>query len=97
MRPRVKIVYEHWLFRFPPLSSYRGICLGRWILFKESADKISPELLAHEMVHQDQITRHGMAAFYWIYLKDYCRNLVRYRSHRKAYREIPFEKEAYGD
>lgn len=79
------------------MKYYRGICLGRWILFKETKDRVAPELLAHEMVHQDQITRHGMIRFYCIYLKDYARNLWRFRNHRKAYREIPFEKEAYGD
>ncbi len=90
----VKIRYKHWAFRLPLLKHYRGICLGRYILFKEGEEKISKPLLRHEMVHQEQITRHGLVGFYVKYLVDYAKNLVRYKSHWEAYRQIPFEVEA---
>ena len=69
--------------------------LGRTILFKGNESDISPELLRHEMIHIEQIDRHGMARFYYIYLRDYLINLWHLRDHDAAYRNIPFEKEAY--
>ncbi len=89
-----KIRYSHWAFRLPLLRRYRGICLGRWILFKEGEEKVSPTLLRHELIHQEQITRHGMPAFYVRYLVAYFRNLARYKNHSEAYWNIPFEVEA---
>jgi hypothetical protein len=69
--------------------------VGRTILFKGGETDISPELLRHELVHQEQIERHGIARFYLIYFRDYLANLWRLRNHDAAYRNIPFEKEAY--
>jgi hypothetical protein len=37
----------------------------------------------------------GIARFYLIYFRDYLANLWRLRDHNAAYRNIPFEKEAY--
>lgn len=90
----VKIKYRHWAFRLPLLRHYRGICLGRTILFKHGEEDISQTLLRHELAHQEQIAREGMLRFYAVYLRDYFRNLARYKSHWAAYRNIPFEVEA---
>jgi hypothetical protein len=69
--------------------------LGRTILFKGNETEITPALLRHELIHQEQIDRHGVARFYFIYLRDYLANLWRLRNHDAAYRSIPFEQEAY--
>ena len=92
--PRIHVRYNHWFFRFPFMRRYRGICVGRNIWFRESEEKISQELLRHEMAHQAQISRHGMAGFYCRYLVDYVGNLARYRNHWRAYQNITFEVEA---
>ena len=68
--------------------------VGRNILFKGSESDVTPELLKHEMIHQEQMDRHGVLAFYAIYLKDYLRNLAKFRDHDEAYWNIPFEIEA---
>lgn len=93
--PRVRIVYAHWIFRLPWMRPYRGICVGRRILFRDPEGRVPGELLAHEMIHQDQITRHGVLPFYLAYVRDYLINLARYRNHDRAYRNIPFEREAF--
>lgn len=89
----MKIVTESWLFKLPLLKRYSAIVLGRRCFIKHST--YSEELLRHELVHQEQMDRVGMFSFYFIYLKDYLINLVRYRNHDIAYSEIPFENEAY--
>ena len=69
--------------------------VGRAILFKDGPEAVSVRLLRHEMIHQEQMDRHGVAGFYARYLADYLRGLWRLRSHEAAYRAIPFEQEAY--
>ena len=90
-----RIRYRHWVFRLPFMRRYRGMVLGRTILFKDDESEISPTLLRHELIHQEQIDRHGVARFYFIYFRDYLANLRRLRNHDAAYRNIPFEREAY--
>lgn len=91
----VRVRYRHWVFRLPFLRHYRGLCLGRTILFKEHETDVSAALLRHELIHQEQIDRHGITRFYAIYFRDYLANLWRLRDNRLAYRTIPFEQEAY--
>ena len=69
--------------------------IGRTILFKDSECDVSPTMLRHERIHQEQMDRHGVVLFYFIYLRDYLVNLWRLRNHDAAYRSIPFEREAY--
>lgn len=91
----IRYKYKHWLFKLPLLRRYRAICLGRTVYFKEPAESITPRLLHHERVHQEQIDREGLARFYITYLLDYARGLWRYRNHDEAYRRIRFEAEAF--
>lgn len=59
--------------------------LGRTILFKYPKDKIAKETVAHELVHVEQIERHGFVKFYLKYFF----YLLRY-----GYKKNPFEVEA---
>jgi penicillin-binding protein-related factor A (putative recombinase) len=90
--PRVR--YRHWIFKLPFVRRYRGMVVGRTILFKGGETEITPALLQHELVHWEQIDRHGITCFYLIYFRDYLANLWRLRNHDAAYRHIPFEKES---
>jgi hypothetical protein len=69
--------------------------LGRTIVFKDGETEIPSTLLRHELIHLEQMDRSGVARFYLIYLRDYVVSLRRLRNHDTAYRNIPFEKEAY--
>ena len=91
----LRIKYRHWAFRLPLLRRYDGMVLGRTILCKHVEGEIPPALLRHELIHLEQIERYGVVQFYLIYLRDYLANLCRFRNHDTAYRNIPFEKEAY--
>ncbi|MFO1102026.1 MAG: hypothetical protein U1E20_03860 [Methylocystis sp.] len=94
-RPSPRVRYRHWIFKLPLARNYRGMVVGRTILFKGDESEVSKTLFRHELIHQEQIDRHGVARFYFIYLRDYLTNLSRCRDHDAAYRNIPFEKEAF--
>ena len=68
--------------------------VARTILLKDAETQIAPTVLQHELVHLEQIDRHGIIRFYLIYLRDYLANLWRLRDHDAAYRHIRFEREA---
>ncbi len=89
----MKIVTNSRLFILPLLRNYSAIAVGSYCLVKDEV--VSDRLLGHELVHYLQMKRHGTWSFYIFYLRDYCRNLLRYRNHDKAYQAIPFEREAY--
>jgi hypothetical protein len=74
-----------------------GMTIGRviFLLDDERRDGTS-KLLAHELVHVEQYRQQGYLLFSVRYLWHYGRNMVRYRlRHRRAYRNIPAEIEAY--
>lgn len=54
----------------------------------------SSRLITHELVHIEQIKRHGVLCFYWLYLKEYFHLRTKRMSHYEAYSSISFEKEA---
>ncbi len=55
-------------------------------------DKI---LINHEKIHLQQQKKFLVIPFYLLYAGMYIFNLLKYRNHYKAYRNIPFEKEAF--
>jgi len=92
--PTLRVKFCHPAFALPLLRHYSAICVGRVIWFKEARSRVNEALLRHELIHQEQMDRHGLVSFYLIYLFDYFRNLIRFQNHRRAYLEIPFEVEA---
>ncbi len=94
LRQTPRIRYQHWIFKLPFVRRYCGMVVARTILLKDAESEITPALVRHELVHLEQMDRHGIARFYLIYLRDYVANLWRLRDHQAAYRHIPFEREA---
>jgi hypothetical protein len=73
-----------------------GMTLGRFVLLVGDTDRDGTrKLLAHELVHVRQWHELGTPRFLVRYLTGYLRGLVRHRRHRRAYRAIPLEIEAY--
>ncbi|MDH4144840.1 MAG: DUF4157 domain-containing protein [Acidimicrobiia bacterium] len=74
-----------------------GMTSGRIILLRrdEPVDGTSV-LIAHELVHVRQFAEVGRLRFGARYVWQYLANLVRFRNHREAYRNIAAEVEAYG-
>lgn len=73
-----------------------GMTIGRFVFV--TSDKVhdgTRKLLAHELVHVRQWHELGVFRFLVRYLASYAHQLVRLRKHRKAYRAIVLEVEAY--
>lgn len=73
-----------------------GMTIGRFVfLLRDDRRDGTSKLLAHELVHVRQYRQQGYLLFSARYLWHYARGLLRLRSHRRAYRAIPAEIEAY--
>lgn len=77
------------------LVPYSAMALWPFILVKKQEMKHDAVLINHERIHHRQQLEMGIVLFYLVYLINYLCNLVKYRAHYKAYREIIFEREAY--
>jgi len=79
---------------FPVPRGYEGITLfpfGIYIRLRWRHNKV---LINHEKIHWQQQKECLCIFFYILYGAMYLINLVKYRNHSDAYRNIPFEREA---
>jgi hypothetical protein len=72
-----------------------GMALFPFILLKSARLKNDQEIINHEKIHLRQQLELLIFPFYLLYLFSYLINLIRYRNHDLAYRNIVFEREAY--
>lgn len=84
------------LVRVPILPpAVHGMTIGRWVLLRgDRIDRRLSALVAHELVHVRQFAELGPMRFVAQYLREYLRNLWRFRRHGPAYANISFEVEA---
>lgn len=66
-----------------------------FILLKSAGLRNDREIINHEKIHLRQQLELLIFPFYILYLLNYLINLVIYKKHGLAYRNIVFEKEAY--
>lgn len=72
-----------------------GWTFRNWIFIKPGLSKArEARLIAHEKVHVDQYREEGTARFLAKYFAEYLVNLIKYKNHHRAYREISYEIEA---
>ena len=87
-----------WVPRF--LSFFSPIEIGAITLgpFVFSRTALPMKTRIHEAIHWEQYKETGIILFPVLYLTFWLVNLFRFRfDGKKAYREIPFEKEAYAN
>jgi len=72
-----------------------GMAIFPFILLKSAKLRNDPEMINHEKIHLRQQLELLVFPFYILYLLHYLINLIRYKKHDLAYRNIVFEKEAY--
>lgn len=77
----IKIIFN----RILPFKPYAAMALGN-IIFVRRNIKVTPRLMAHELVHVDQYKRLGMLRFLLTWIFEYV---------TKGYWNISLEKEAY--
>lgn len=66
-----------------------------FILIKKDEMRHDQVLLHHERIHHRQQLELLLLPFYLLYLFNYLYNLLKYRNHYTAYRQIIFEREAF--
>lgn len=73
-----------------------GIALFPFIFISSKlSDNRKPILINHEKIHIRQQIELLVIPFYIFYLLNYLFNLIKFREHDKAYKNIIFEKEAF--
>lgn len=68
-----------------------------FVLIKYAELKKDRQIINHELIHLRQQLELLIIPFFILYLLDYLINLIRYRNHDRAYRNIVFEREAYSN
>lgn len=87
---------KYWNIIFSRLPA-DAMALYPFMIFKKQTLKESQVIINHEKVHFRQQQELLIIFFYPLYFLHYLINLIRYRSHHKAYYQICFEKEAYAN
>ena len=73
-----------------------ALALFPFIFIKSTLDENRKKILInHERIHLRQQLEMLILPFYIIYLVNYLINLIRFKNHDLAYRNIIFEKEAF--
>ena len=67
------------------------------MILKHKEDAADAVLLNHEKIHIRQQVELLILPFFIWYLLAYLYNLVKFRCHKKAYRNVLFEREAYAN
>ena len=76
-------------------KSYIGITIWPFIIIKHQHLKNDQTLIRHERIHLKQQRELLLVFFYLWYGLEYFFRRTRYKSHREAYMNISFEREAY--
>ncbi len=72
-----------------------GMAIFPFIFIKYNGLKNNKQIINHELIHIRQQIELLVIPFYIIYILHYLVNLLWYRNHAQAYRNIVFEREAY--
>lgn len=86
---KIREINNSW---FAKLIGY-SITLYPFILFNGIPSEI---MRNHEYIHVEQIRKHGVFKFYYMYVCYYLSGRISGMDHLTAYYSIPFEIEAYG-
>jgi len=90
--------YNSALFKLLPIPKWvEAITLVNTIHFRHSVIDVDQNLVNHEMVHIKQISENGILKFYFLYMFYFFINLLKHGNFYTAYRNIPFELEAYNN
>lgn len=74
-----------------------AVAIYPFMLFKNKRISLDSRVIRHELIHFRQQLELLVLPFYMLYLLNYLLNLIIYRDHDKAYRNISFELEAYSN
>jgi hypothetical protein len=89
---RIRLRYKSWI---PKILKTNAVVIYPFILFKRNIWRIPNSLYKHEFIHIEQIRREGILKFYFMYLFDFISNLIEFKDYRSAWKNVPYEVEAY--
>lgn len=75
-------------------QGYKGLTVWPFVFYR---GKLNETFVNHERIHLRQQIELLVLPFFVIYILHYLINFIRYADHMKAYKNIIFEKEAYGN
>lgn len=76
----------------------KTIAIAFWpFIFADKYRVLSENLIRHENIHGKQQKELLLIFFYIWYFGEYFIRFLKYKNHDKAYRNICFEREAYGN
>lgn len=78
-------------------KGYSGLTVFPFILLSNQRDRQNKWLINHEKIHIRQQLELLLLPFFVWYFVEYLIRLLQYGTHHAAYRNISFEKEAYGN
>jgi len=74
---------------------YSAIALYPFIIVRKGEFKEDTILINHEKIHHRQQLELLIIPFYILYFLNYLVNVIRYKNHFTAYKQIVFEREAF--
>lgn len=74
-----------------------GMAIFPFVLIKYAKLKNDRQIINHELIHLRQQIELLIVPFFIFYLLNYLINLIKYRNHHLAYKNIVFEREAYSN
>ena len=77
---------------FSIVVSVYAITLFPFIILSEEVDEYT---MNHEMIHFEQQKELYVVGFYFLYVYDYAKGMLKYKNKEFAYHQIRFEQEAY--
>lgn len=78
-------------------KGYTGLAIYPFVFLKNHNLKEDEVLINHESIHLKQQLELLVLPFYIIYGLEFLFRLVKYKHWKMAYRNISFEREAYGN
>lgn len=79
-----------------PFPGYLAMTIGPFIFTRKNSRPLDEVTINHEAIHWEQQKELLILPFFLLYVVEYLARLVMSGfNHKKAYRNISFEKEAY--
>ena len=78
-----------------PFLPAAGMAMFPFVLVKYVKLKHDRQIINHELIHLRQQVELLIIPFFILYILNYLINIIRYKNHDQAYRNIVFERESF--
>lgn len=85
------------VFKYLTPRGFRGLTFYPFVFLVNKNDKLNKVFVNHERIHLRQQLELLILPFYVWYGLEFLLRLIQYKNRRKAYYNICFEREAYGN